>query len=85
MIFMLMITHYLDTKDSMMKNTGLLKFGLSRGFLGSSFKCNTQRPQGIGCCDGHTIQAPQQRGTWRDFGGASARGEPWGDWLVAGA
>jgi len=33
MIFMLMITHYLDTKDSMMKNTGLLKFGLSRGFV----------------------------------------------------
>jgi hypothetical protein len=38
--------------------------------LGSSFKCNTQRPQGIGCCDGQTKQAPQQRGTWRDFGGA---------------
>ena len=28
--------------------------------LGSSFKCNTQRPQGIGCCDGQTIQAPQR-------------------------
>ncbi len=38
--------------------------------LGSSFKCNTQRPEGIGCCDGQTKQAPQQRGTWRDFGGA---------------
>ena len=35
--------------------------------LGSSFKCNTQRPQGIGCCDGQTKQAPQQRGTWRDI------------------
>jgi CO/xanthine dehydrogenase Mo-binding subunit len=36
-------------------------------FLGSSFKCNTQSPLGIGCCDGHTKQAPQQRGTWRDI------------------
>jgi hypothetical protein len=27
-------------------------------FLGSSFKCNTHGPQGIGCCDGQTIQAP---------------------------
>jgi homoserine O-acetyltransferase len=35
--------------------------------LGSSFKCNTQSPLGIGCCDGHTKQAPQQRGTWRDI------------------
>ena len=35
--------------------------------LGSSFKCNTHSPQGIGCCDGQTKQAPQQRGTWRDF------------------
>jgi hypothetical protein len=43
---------------------------LNRDPLGSSFKCNTQRPQGIGCCDGQTKQAPQQRGTWRDFGGA---------------
>ena len=40
--------------------------------LGSSFKCNTQRPWGIGCCDGQTIQAPWQRGTWRDFGRGSA-------------
>ena len=37
------------------------------GCLGSSFKCNTRNPQGIGCCDGQTKQAPQQRGTWRDF------------------
>jgi hypothetical protein len=36
-------------------------------YLGSSFKCNTQSPLGIGCCDGHTKQAPQQRGTWRDI------------------
>ena len=35
--------------------------------LGSSFKCNTQSHLGIGCCDGHTKQAPQQRGTWRDI------------------
>ena len=35
--------------------------------LGSNFKCNTRSPQGIGCCDGQTWQAPQQRGTWRDF------------------
>jgi hypothetical protein len=35
--------------------------------LGSSFKCNTHGPQGIGCCDGQTKQAPQQRGTWRDL------------------
>jgi hypothetical protein len=35
--------------------------------LGSNFKCNTRSPQGIGCCDGQTKQAPQQRGTWRDF------------------
>jgi hypothetical protein len=35
--------------------------------FGSSFKCNTQSPLGIGCCDGHTKQAPQQRGTWRDI------------------
>ena len=38
-----------------------------REILGSSFKCNTQSPLGIGCCDGHTKQAPQQRGTWRDI------------------
>ena len=38
-----------------------------QGALGSSFKCNTQSPLGIGCCDGHTKQAPQQRGTWRDI------------------
>ena len=38
--------------------------------LGSSFKCNTQSPLGIGCCDGHTKQAPQQRGPWRDIGRA---------------
>jgi hypothetical protein len=37
------------------------------GILGSSFKCNTQSPLGIGCCDGHTKQAPQQRGPWRDI------------------
>ena len=35
--------------------------------LGSSFKCNTHGPKGIGCCDGQTKQAPQQRGTWRDL------------------
>ena len=35
--------------------------------LGSSFKCNTQSPLGIGCCNGHTKQAPQQRGPWRDI------------------
>lgn len=27
--------------------------------LDSSFKCNTDRPEGIGCCDGQTIQTPQ--------------------------
>ena len=27
--------------------------------LGSSFKCNTSGPLGIGCCDGQTKQAPQ--------------------------
>ena len=25
--------------------------------LGSSFKCNTQSPLGIGCCDGHTARS----------------------------
>ena len=40
---------------------------LAWNLLGSSFKCNTQSPLGIGCCDGHTKQAPQQRGTWRDI------------------
>jgi hypothetical protein len=38
-----------------------------KGGLGSSFKCNTQSPLGIGCCDGHTKQAPQQRGPWGDI------------------
>jgi hypothetical protein len=52
--------------------------------LDSNIKCNTQRPWGIGCCDGQTVQAPQRRGTWRDFGGASARGESSSDRLVAG-
>jgi hypothetical protein len=42
-------------------------FNSSREGLGSSFKCNTQSPLGIGCCDGHTKQAPQQRGPWRDI------------------
>jgi len=41
--------------------------GRAAHYLGSSFKCNTQSPLGIGCCDGHTKQAPQQRGTWRDI------------------
>jgi hypothetical protein len=27
--------------------------------LGSSFKCTTSRPLGIGCCVGQTKQAPQ--------------------------
>jgi hypothetical protein len=40
---------------------------MTNAYLGSSFKCNTQSPLGIGCCDGHTKQAPQQRGTWRDI------------------
>jgi alpha-D-ribose 1-methylphosphonate 5-triphosphate diphosphatase len=40
--------------------------GMREG-LDSSFKCNTSRPLGIGCCDGHTKQAPQQRGPWRDI------------------
>ena len=44
--------------------------------LGSNIKCNTYGPQGIGCCDGQTIQAPLQRGTWRDFGRASAGQQP---------
>ena len=35
--------------------------------LVSNFKCNTRSPQGVGCCDGQTKQAPQQRGTWRDI------------------
>jgi hypothetical protein len=38
--------------------------------LGSSFKSNTRSLRGIGCCDGQTKQAPQQRGTWRDLGRA---------------
>jgi hypothetical protein len=40
---------------------------IAMGSLDSSFKCNTSRPLGIGCCDGHTKQAPQQRGPWRDI------------------
>ena len=36
--------------------------------LGSSCKCNTLALLGIGCRDGETKQAPQQRGPWRDFG-----------------
>ena len=44
-----------------------LKKAMRKHGLGSSFKCNTQSPLGIGCCDGHTKQAPQQRGTWRDI------------------
>jgi hypothetical protein len=46
---------------------GRLDLGFACDCLGSSFKCNTQSPLGIGCCDGHTKQAPQQRGTWRDI------------------
>jgi hypothetical protein len=34
------------------------EIGLTQ-FLGSSFKCNTSGPLGIGCCDGQTKQAPQ--------------------------
>ena len=49
---------------------------ISPYFLGSSFKCNTHGPQGIGCCDAQTIQAPWQRGTWRDFDRASAWQQP---------
>ena len=44
-----------------------------RHSLGSSCKCNTLALLGIGCCDGPTKQAPQQRGRWRDSGGGSAR------------
>jgi hypothetical protein len=72
----------LDKEIIIFTEDGNLKYFES---LGSSFKCNTQRPQGIGCCDGQTIQAPQRRGTRRDFGRASARGEPWGDRGIAGA
>ena len=49
---------------------------IAQDSLGSSFKCNTHGPRGIGCCDGQTIQAPWQRGTWRDFGRASAGQQP---------
>ncbi|MCF6278004.1 MAG: hypothetical protein L3J16_04550, partial [Anaerolineales bacterium] len=42
--------------------------------LDSSSKCNTHRPEGIGCCDGQTIQTPQQRGTLRDLCRASTGG-----------
>jgi hypothetical protein len=37
-----------------------------RETLGSSFKCNTRSPRGVGCCDGQTKQASQQRGARRD-------------------
>jgi hypothetical protein len=58
------------------ENTGPVETAFLPGFLGSSFKCNTHGPQGIGCCDGQSIQAPWQRGTWRDFGRASAGQQP---------
>ncbi|HBG97632.1 MAG TPA: hypothetical protein DDY29_02505 [Rhodobacteraceae bacterium] len=34
---------------------------------GASFNCNTRSPLGMGCCDGQTMQSPQQRGTWAIF------------------
>ena len=49
--------------------------------LGSSLKCDTDSPKGIGCCDGKTPQAPGRRGTWRDPGGTSAGIEPASDRL----
>jgi hypothetical protein len=61
---------YLGEGNSDSSFTQMIPALLITDSLGSSFKCNTQRPQGIGCCDGQTKQAPQQRGTWRDFGGA---------------
>ena len=51
-------------KDTIYLNSAQTKGSDS---LDSSFKCNTSRPLGIGCCDGHTKQAPQQRGPWRDI------------------
>ena len=53
-------------------------------FLGSSCKCNTAALLGIGCCDGQTKQAPQQRGTRRDFGRGSARQQSAGDRRASG-
>ena len=57
----------------------------TRGALVSNIKCNSHGPQGIGCCDGQAIQAPRRRGTWRDFGRASARGEPGGNRRSSGS
>ena len=57
----------------------------TRGALVSNIKCNSHGPQGIGCCDGQRVQAPRRRGTWRDFGLASARGEPAGDRRSSGS
>lgn len=47
--------------------------------LGSRLKCDTDSPKGIGCCHGKTLQAPERRGTWRDFCGEPARIEPSSD------
>jgi endo-alpha-1,4-polygalactosaminidase (GH114 family) len=45
-----------DGDDTLYGNAGFdrLEGGAGDDFLDSSFKCNTQSPQGIGCCDGQT-------------------------------
>jgi hypothetical protein len=44
--------------------------------LGSRLKCDTDSPEGIGCCHGKTLQAPGRRGTWRNLCGTSTGIEP---------
>ena len=48
------------------------------------FQVQHARPAGHRMLRWTNDQAPQRRGTWRDFVGASAQSEPWGDRLVAG-
>ncbi|MFT7595190.1 MAG: hypothetical protein ACI8R4_002517 [Paracoccaceae bacterium] len=73
---------HLQGKMTMCENYGAIveitfnnvdRYEFTEDFLDSSFKCNTHGPEGIGCCDGQTIQAPQQRGPWRDIGRTPAR------------
>jgi hypothetical protein len=49
---------YLLHRKHCSKETGTETGGQDHS-LGSSFKCNTSGPLGIGCCDGQTKQAPQ--------------------------
>ena len=37
------------------------------GSLGSRLKCDTLRPEGIGCCYGKPLQTPERRGTRRNL------------------